>query len=444
MSYGGGVVDVRSPLALAALATAAVPGLDIVALRPPHFVDDDYSTAGLLAADGRKWTVMCPRTDQAGARLIGQVAALHALGREFDADRIPFEVPRPIGAATVDGGGRAVVYPTIPGRRLTEDELKDTGPLAKSLARSLAALHSLSPRVVTTTGLPSYTAEECRSRLEENLNEANTSGHLPPVLVQRWRQALDDDRLWQFRTVPVHADFSVESLQVEDETIVAITGFGDMRVADPAEDLTWLLAICGDDFLADFWAHYERARPETDAMIRYRADLLSELELVRWLLFGLHSNDQAIVEDAKGMLADLAEEVDSDLAVSFDDSEDEALADELFGAEVEDNPTELRIFDEIEPVAAAEITAVAEPAEQPEPASPADPTPEFESASVPTPAPTPQSAPDPELPARELSPWSADVASPPKPWHDDAPEIPAPNPAWIRTSSLAESEDAED
>lgn len=108
----------RTALALAALATVAKPGLDVVATQPPREPGADYDVVGIVDGDGRRWIVRSPRHDVAGAAMEGEVALLEQLADAVDDGLLPFDVPRPAGFAPLPEGGRAMLYPELVGRPL--------------------------------------------------------------------------------------------------------------------------------------------------------------------------------------------------------------------------------------------------------------------------------------------------------------------------------------
>src|SRR5690606_24976492 len=102
----------RSPLALAALASVAVPGLDVYDVLRSPLTDADFDVVVVKDATGQRWVVRAPRRAAAGAALEAEMGVLHSLTRAKDAKLVEFDVPRPAGAATISGedGGRAIVY----------------------------------------------------------------------------------------------------------------------------------------------------------------------------------------------------------------------------------------------------------------------------------------------------------------------------------------------
>ncbi len=300
----------RSPLALAALATVALPGLDVVATRPPRTPGADFDVVGVMDATGSRWIVRSPRDSAAGAALEGEVALLEALGRAADDDLLTFDVPRPAGFAPLPEGGRAMVYPELRGKPLPIERLAAGPGLAAQVGRAIASLHELPSTVVADAGLPTYDADAYRRRRLAEVDEAAATGHIPPGLLRRWEHALEDVTLWRFRATPVHGDLAAEHVLVVDDDVVGILDWSDARVADPADDLAWLLAAAPEESLDAILEAYALARTErADEQLTARALLASELAVARWLMHGVRHRDGAIIDDAVQMLLELDEEV---------------------------------------------------------------------------------------------------------------------------------------
>ncbi len=305
----------KSPLELAALATAAIPGLRVAGLRPPQFSDEVLSVTGIIDTSGNRWTVVSPHDTVGGLDLEAQTSVLSRLARAHGAGRIPFEVPRPAGFTTTPEGGRIMVHREIGGRFMDEDDFTDAHVLPASLGRSLAALHNLPEAVYTGIDLPAYTAAECRDRDISILDEAARATVIPANLWNRWEAALEDLSLWRFRTTPVHGDLQMTSVFVEEGCVLGLTGFSSAHVGDPATDAAWVLAQASEPFLDRFRESYSLDRSATDLHLFTRAQLLSELAIVRWLVHGVHAEDDSIIEDARHMLADLSTDLGDDQLV---------------------------------------------------------------------------------------------------------------------------------
>jgi macrolide phosphotransferase len=297
----------RSPLALAALSTAAVPGLEAHSVRHED-APGDYDVAVVTARDGSEWVVRAPRTVMAGASLEAEIELLDALQLYIEAGVLPFAVPRIAGHALLPEGGRAVVHRRTTGTMLDIDRLRPGPGLAADLGRTLAAVHELPASVVEACGLPSYTAAEYRERRLVEVDEAAGTGLVPPTLLRRWEAALEDVALWRFQPVVVHGDLAADLVLVKGERVTTISGWSDARVADPADDLAWLLVAAPPESVDSIMEAYQLRRTELhDPRLVDRALLVGELALARWLLHGVRRGLPDVVEDAESMLADLDE-----------------------------------------------------------------------------------------------------------------------------------------
>jgi len=296
----------HSPLALAALASAAVPGLDVYDVLRSPYADVDFDVVIVADATGKRWIVRAPRRASAGAALEAELGLLAALARSRDAGAIAFDIPRPAGTAALPEGGRAVVYEEIRGTRLSLAAL-DPGPgLAASLGRAIAQIHELPTDLVEDAGLPTYAPEAYRQRRLAELDAAAQTGKVPPALTARWEERLENVAWWRFEPTPVHGSLGEHQVIVSDGTVAGVVGWAEAKVADPADDLAWLVAAATPEAADSVIEAYSVGRRELrDPHLVDRARLAAELALARWLLHGVRTESDEIVDDAVNMLADL-------------------------------------------------------------------------------------------------------------------------------------------
>ena len=69
--------------------------------------------------------------------------------------------------------------------------------------------------LVSNADLPSYTPNEFRQRRLNELDQAATTGKIPPLLLRRWEHAMEDVSLWRFNPCVVHGDLHEDNLLVE-------------------------------------------------------------------------------------------------------------------------------------------------------------------------------------------------------------------------------------
>lgn len=294
---------------LAALASAAVRGLDPVRVRQPEVPAVDFDAAVVEDTRRRLWVVRAPRRAAAGAAMESEVRLLAGLGDRARSG-IPFAVPEVAGSAPLPEGGRAVVYPYLDGAPLHPGELKPGPGLAAALGRALAALHDAPHSIVEDAGLPVYDAGEYRERRLAELDRAAATGHVPARLLTRWEKVLEDVGRWRFHPSVIHGDLVAEHVLVADDAVVGILDWPEAKVADPADDLAWV-AVGADTAALDtvLEAYAVTRREQPDRHLATRARLAGELALARWLLHGVTTDDGAVVQDAVQMLRDLDSDV---------------------------------------------------------------------------------------------------------------------------------------
>lgn len=296
----------RTPYALAALATQAIPGLDARQVAPLEENVEGFESALVIDAEARHWVVRAPLTAAAGAALEAEIAFLTALTPFIDRGDLPFLVPRVSGTAPLSDAGRALVHPELPGHPIAMERLTPGPTLAAALGRALAAIHELPVDVVESTGHPVYTAQEYRERRLSEVDEAAATGLVPPSLLKRWEERLEDVSLWRFIPTVVHGALAADSILTQAGNVSAVRDFSEVKVADPADDLAWVLAAAPADCIDSIMEAYQLRRTELpDPRLTERSLLASELALLRWLLHGTRHNLDDVVADAVEMLADL-------------------------------------------------------------------------------------------------------------------------------------------
>ncbi|MGL4340784.1 MAG: phosphotransferase [Rhodoglobus sp.] len=297
----------RSHLTLAALATSAVPELDIVgAARFGARQDGDYDTALLTGRDGRHWIIRAPRNTSAETEQSADLVALRALSVGVRT-RLPFTVSTFVGQAPL-GQTRAFVYEYLYGSTVPLGSLT-VGPdsLAASIGTAIAAIHSLPTSCVADAGLPVLTADECLRATITVVDRAAATGLVPAALNARWQKAAQDSTLWQFHPTVINGELGLNSFLSADNAVTGVLGWQCLRVGDPARDLQWTLA---HESVADsIFDSYTHARGTTDRQIRQRAALYAELEVAKWLLHGTEKRNTEIVDDAVLMLTGLVDTV---------------------------------------------------------------------------------------------------------------------------------------
>ncbi|NJC22977.1 aminoglycoside phosphotransferase (APT) family kinase protein [Arthrobacter pigmenti] len=302
----------RSPMELAALASAAVPGLAPTGVSGAPDDPADFESALLVDEAGKQWRVRAPRHAEASMRLETELQVLRAFTPAVRAE-IPFLIPHVAGTVRL-GDLRTFVYSHIEGSTRSLEELTAGGKdLAVEVGRAIAAIHELPRTLVSEADLPGYEANEVRQRRLNELDQAATTGRIPSDLLRRWEHALEDVTLWRFNPTVVHGDLHEDNLLFSAGRVCAVTGWTDLTVADPADDFAWLAAAHDADFADRVHAAYLAARSDAaDEHLLRRAALAAEFALAQWMVRGLALDDHTMVAEAEDMMhslsADLAAE----------------------------------------------------------------------------------------------------------------------------------------
>ena len=297
----------RSAYSLAALAAAAVPALDPRGVRmlAGHEGED---VAEITDIHGSTWTVRAPSSPAASAALEGQLELAQMLADANAAGSIPFTVPQPQGWVDLPDAGRAVVMPPLVGQGLDVTSLRPGVGLAASLGRAIGSLHHTPVSSLDHYRLPTVTSSVYRSRRLEELDQAAATGYVPVPLLRRWEGLFEDSSLWRYQPVLLHGDLSAEHILVHDSQVDTITGWDQARIADPADDLSWLLTSAPEQATETIIQAYLLSRPGLDEpRLEERALLLGELAIARWLVYGVHHGLRDVIREAQAMLKDLNE-----------------------------------------------------------------------------------------------------------------------------------------
>jgi macrolide phosphotransferase len=299
----------RSHLTLAALATSAVPGLDIVETSAFGGFGGDFDCALLTDRDGRHWLVRVPRNERAESEQSADLIALRALSAGVRT-RLHFAVSAFAGQTPINGT-RAIVYEFVYGAKVPLGGIDV--PRASAVGRAVAAIHSLPTSFVADSGLPVLSALECLRSCVTIIDRAAATGLVPAALLSRWEAATEETRLWQFQPTVINGALSADSLLFAASEVTGVLGWQELRVGDPARDLSWLLAARDENIPEIALDAYNEVRGGADRQVRQRAMLYSELELAKWLLHGTELRNQDIVDDAVNLLAALTDSVRRDI-----------------------------------------------------------------------------------------------------------------------------------
>lgn len=296
----------QSPLILAALATDAVSGLKVKnAIAISAEAAGNFDSALLTDVNGENFIVRVPTTPTAGVELELEIQVLKSLS-SFTG-RLGFEIPQLVGETRdLSSGNRVLVFKYVHGSPIDTRRVTASSAITQSIAKAISTIHALPIELVQKNGLSEFSpAENIRLRVAE-LDRAMQSGQVPPILLQRWEEALSDVSLFKYQPVVVHGSLGFDTVLERGGEVSGILDWRKVQLGDPAIDFGWL-SNESPELLEAILLNYQLGRPGADGNIAKRAALYAELEWVRWLVHGYAVKDTAIVEEAIAGLQELAE-----------------------------------------------------------------------------------------------------------------------------------------
>ncbi len=303
----------RTAMELAALASAAMPGLDIVQAAASPDDPRAFDSAIVTDTDNNHWRVRSPRHSQAAFRLETEIQVLSGFTPAIRA-HLPFRVPSVAGAVQIDGL-RTFIYHQMPGKPVDLDTItRAEAQTIDDIGRIVAAIHKLPSAVVETADLPAYGAEQSRARLLSELDQMALTGKVPSDLLRRWENAFEERQMWNFIPRVVHGDFDETSLLIDRNRAVGVTAWTDLHIGDPARDFMWLTSTGSIEFreavISAYHRHMELPADRVDLHLMRRAALAAEFSLGKYLMSGIHASDEAVVAEAQAMLKNLAADIE--------------------------------------------------------------------------------------------------------------------------------------
>ncbi|MEN9287963.1 MAG: hypothetical protein RLZ88_633 [Actinomycetota bacterium] len=297
----------NTPLILAALAKAAIPSLKITRVGELGGSPEEKIVV-VTTADGQNLDVRMPRTRAALTALELELRALAAL-TPAARERLPFAVSRLVGQANHPKGAAALVLEHVSGNSPDLNRLSANGTLAQTIGEALGAIHNLPLSVVTDAHLPEYSPADIALRNVNELDRIAGTGKVPPALLDRWQSALEDVSLFRYQPTVVHGSLDTDTVfsgTVDHaEVVTGVAHWSQLHIGDPAEDFAWIFGSARTDLIDAVLMYYNTSHPNQDETLRQRAQLYSELAVGRYLLSGVESNNDEIVEDMVAVLAEL-------------------------------------------------------------------------------------------------------------------------------------------
>ncbi|WP_372698817.1 macrolide 2'-phosphotransferase [Arthrobacter sp. JSM 101049] len=240
---------------------------------------------------GKQWVLRIPRRDDVSAKLDEERAIL-----DFVRPRLSVAVPHwRIHAPEL------IAYPLLPGfPGLTLDDdgepvwhVDTSSPAyAESLARVIAALHTLDPDAAEAAGVPSESPAGVREKWRADLERVRAEFEVSEDLLGGWRAWLADDGLWPTETVFTHGElYPAHLLLDEHEDVVSVLDWTTAKVGDPAIDFAFHCMSSSADAFERTVAVYTELTGRTEPRLAERCGALLSAGPLSYGLFALATGE---------------------------------------------------------------------------------------------------------------------------------------------------------
>ncbi len=301
-----------SPLILAALAKAALPGAKFSKVKGlPRENGEPINSALLTDSEGIQYIVRESRNAKGNLKLATDTQCIRAVK---GAGTLPFSVPNLVSESTTPDGKTLQILEFVYGATTDLENVRSTDPELREIGLAIGAIHSLSIDMIRQAGLPEFSSADTRESRIADLDRAAATGRIPATLLQRWETALEDLDLFRFQPTVVHGNLNTGSILELDGEVSGVTNWTSLHIGDPAEDFGVFASNIDNDVIDAVKLAYFERREEADANLAQRATLYSELALATYLVKSLSEGRAEDADWAAGELEAIAAMVEGGTA----------------------------------------------------------------------------------------------------------------------------------
>lgn len=292
----------KSPLILAALAASAAPGKNFLKVQSTSDETPGFDSTLLTEASGEHFWLLSPSDPSSLLELKTELSAIEIFSKFelFDAN-----IPNVVGETLDSDKNRVLLMSYVYGNPIKIGTAKAKASLDE-LGKTLAHLHNQDTAEAREQELVEFSPQELIATRVAELDEVASTGKVPSVLLTRWEKAFEDIGLFRFHPTLIHGNVNGETVVFAER--IGFKTLSSVKISDPAEDISWVMAGALHENIESFRTHYSTVRVAADENLFKRATLYSEIELARWLMVCLTEQNQVDVDSAIADLEDLAAE----------------------------------------------------------------------------------------------------------------------------------------
>lgn len=308
----------RNNLMLAALASSAMPKLNVAGVRTSeqrNQTDEDAGIDQAVVQDvrGNLYNVYVSRMPQGKRRLLGRARAASAIDMSREFAGLSFAIDQIVALRPANGPDDldvdAVLITRHPDGEARSLDLLTLNDCA-SIGTAIATIHRMRPKFVLDSRYPAYTTDQIHQQLVQWIQRLRAAGHVPQEITDNWERVIGTEGMWAFATCPVHGGFSDGDFIFSGSTITTITNWQHMQINDPARDLAWIFARLDDVHRNAVLAAYGRMLGNRlDDLIMLRANLWVQMEQVGEFIDAINKGDNERIMQFKAQVDRLAHQI---------------------------------------------------------------------------------------------------------------------------------------
>ena len=309
----------RTPLAMAALASAVMPTLAITGVRGSEQTADADRASGIDMAVlrdtvGRNYDVLATDSPTGRRLLERRVGAASVLRNAKESAAFGFAIEHVLAydpGRDPDGPTAGVAVAVAEHHEGYARALESLDADACSaVGTAIGAIHRLRPGFLTDESYPAYTTEQIHGQLVSWIARLRRAGHVPSEITRNWSRIAGTKGLWSFATCPVHGGFTDGDLVFVETGLSAVYHWQNVQINDPARDLAWIFAKLDEPHRNALIASYGRMMgSRLDELIMLRAKLWLQMEQVGDFILALNHADNDRIIAFKARVEDLAQQL---------------------------------------------------------------------------------------------------------------------------------------
>jgi hypothetical protein len=273
-----------SALKLAAVATSLLPDAQFTGVAEMKGTQPEFRYCLINDAQNQNYILICPRDQKFANKFYLEISNTKMLKNHYNVPNI------------IVDDARMAIYEPYSGKAYDASVL--SAPQIKSLAKSLATLHSLSYSLIEQNSLPNWTNQQLQKNLIDVLDEAALTGKIPSGLLDRFENFLDDSSKWGYESCVINGALNDTDVVFVDNNVKYVLDWSSLQFSDPALDLAAFLPKFTPENVTLFIDEYSKFRKKlnrhssVDDQLADRADFYVDFKAVSGLLEAKANGDE--------------------------------------------------------------------------------------------------------------------------------------------------------